>query len=92
MIFKDYKPLVFFSALSALLFVITLAAGAAPILDYVRIQYVLHVPLAILATGAGLLSALSLSVGLILHTISRYHDETFELFRKLLDTQSPPRA
>jgi glycosyltransferase involved in cell wall biosynthesis len=92
MIFKDYKPLVFFSALSALLFAITLAAGAAPILDYVRIRYVLHVPLAILATGAGLLSALSLSVGLILHTISRYHDETFELFRKLLDTQGPPRA
>jgi len=83
MIFKDYKPLLFFSSLSGVLLLLTLAAGMAPILDYVRIRYVVHVPLAILATGTGILSALSLTIGLILHTISRYHNETFELLRKL---------
>ena len=83
MIFKDYKPLLFFSSLSGFLLLLTLAAGLAPILDYVRIRYVVHVPLAILATGTGILSALSLTIGLTLHTISRYHNETFELLRKL---------
>jgi glycosyltransferase involved in cell wall biosynthesis len=83
MIFKDYKPLLFFSCLSGLLLVITLIAGLAPVLDYVRERYVLHLPLAILATGMGILSALSLTIGLILHTISRYHNENFELLRRL---------
>lgn len=83
MIFKDYKPLLFFSSLSGLLLVLTLVAGLAPVLDYVRARYVFHVPLAILATGTGILSALSLTIGLTLHTISRYHNETFELLRKL---------
>ena len=83
MIFKDYKPLLFFSILSALLLLFTLVAGLAPILDYVRTRYVVHVPLAILATGTGILSALSLTIGLILHTISRYHTETFDLLRRL---------
>jgi len=83
MIFKDYKPLLFFSSLSAFLLVVTLAAGLTPIIDYVRERYVFHVPLAILATGTGILSALSLTIGFILHTISRYHNETFELLRRL---------
>jgi glycosyltransferase involved in cell wall biosynthesis len=83
MIFKDYKPLLFFSSLSGLLLLVTLAAGLAPILDYVRARYVFHVPLAILATGTGILSALSLTIGLILHTITRYHNENFELLRRL---------
>jgi glycosyltransferase involved in cell wall biosynthesis len=83
MIFKDYKPLLFFSCLSGFLLVITVIAGLAPILDYVRERYVFHLPLAILATGTGILSALSLTIGLILHTISRYHNENFELLRRL---------
>jgi len=83
-IFKDFKPLVFFSYLSAILFLITILAGIWPILDYLRLRYVYHVPLAILATGTGILSALSLSIGVILETIAKYHNENFELFRRLL--------
>ena len=83
MIFKDYKPLLFFSSLAVFLLLITPAAGMPPILDYIETRYVTHVPLAILATGTGILSALSLTIGLILHTISRYHNENFELLRKL---------
>jgi hypothetical protein len=83
MIFKDYKPLLFFSCLSGFLLVITLLAGLAPILDFIRERYVFHLPLAILATGTGILSGLSLTIGLILHTISRYHNENFELLRRL---------
>jgi glycosyltransferase involved in cell wall biosynthesis len=83
MVFKDYKPLLFFSSLSGLLLLVTLAAGLAPILDYARARYVYHVPLAILASGTGILSALSLTIGLILHTITRHHNENFELLRRL---------
>ena len=82
MTFKDHGPLLFFSIFSALLLLITLA-GLAPILDYLRARYVIHVPLAIVATGTGILGALSLTIGLILHTISRCHDETFDLLRRL---------
>jgi len=84
-IFKDFKPLVFFLLLSMLLFVITILAGIPPILDYLETRWVYHVPLAILATGAGILSALSLSIGVILHTISKYHNENFEMMRRLLN-------
>jgi uncharacterized membrane protein len=88
MIFKDYKPLAFFSLLSLLLLLVTVAAGLWPILDYITERYVYHVPLAILATGTGILAALSLSIGFILDTIRKYHDENFELLRRLLKKRS----
>ena len=84
-IFKDFKPLVFFSWLSAILFLITILTGIWPILDYLEYRYVYHIPFAILATGTGILSALSFSIGVILETISKYHNENFELFRRLLN-------
>ena len=48
---KDFKPMLFFSQIGLFLFICSLLAGAFPIIDYVRIRYVMHVPLAILATG-----------------------------------------
>jgi glycosyltransferase involved in cell wall biosynthesis len=92
MIFKDYKPLMFFSLLSAFLFLMTLVAGIWPILDYIHSRYVYHVPLAILASAIGILSTLSISIGLILDTICKYHLEQFELMRRFLKKtmQGPP--
>lgn len=83
-IFKDYKPQVFFGAIALFLALLSLAAGIVPIMDYVRDQFVHHVPLAVLATGLGILSVLSMAVGLILDTVNRYHNESFRLWRKLL--------
>lgn len=82
-LFKDYKPLSFFGALAACLTLLTLFAGALPVMDYVRHQFVYHVPLAVLAASLGLLAALTLAVGLILNTLARYHLETFHLLRRL---------
>lgn len=84
MIFKDYKLLVFFSLLSVILFLVTITADILPVLDYIKTRFVSHIPLAILATGTGILSVLSLSMGLILDTISKYHNENFELLQRLL--------
>jgi len=78
---KDYRPALFFGSLAAILGVLSLAAGSAPIQDYLLFQWVYRVPLAILATGLGLLSALSLCIGMILETQLRYHNEMHRLVR-----------
>ena len=83
LIFKDYKPLTFFFILSLSLLIVTIFFGIWPISDYIKTRSVTHVPLAILATGIGILSALSMGIGLILDTIKRYHNETFEVMRRL---------
>ena len=78
-IIKDCKPLPFFSLVSLALLLACLLAGWFPIHDYLQFRYVYHVPLAILATGLSLLSALSLSCGLLLDTIVRHRKEEFFL-------------
>jgi hypothetical protein len=83
-IFKDYKPLLFFSSLSAALALASLAAGARPVLGYLATGLVHQLPSAILATGLAILAALSLSIGLILDTQAKYHNENVQLFRRLM--------
>jgi glycosyltransferase involved in cell wall biosynthesis len=84
LLFRDYKPLVFFTALAGLFALASLAAGSAPVRDFVETGYVLHVPRAILAAGLGVLSVVCLTAGLILGTISRFHEETVELWKRHL--------
>jgi glycosyltransferase involved in cell wall biosynthesis len=89
LIFKDYKPLLFFSGLAGLLALASLLVGIAPIRDYLDTRYVLHVPRAILAAGLGILSMICLSAGLILDTISKLHQESIELWKRALDQKRP---
>ena len=86
-IFKDYKPLLFFSSLSCVLVVIGVVAGLGAVTDYVETGQVYHLPSAVLATGTMILAALSMSIGLILDTISKYHNENFQLLRRLVKKQ-----
>jgi hypothetical protein len=79
LVVKDFRPLLFFSSVSAFLLLLSVLAGSLPVLDYLRFEYVHHLPLAILATGLGILSALSLVCGLVLDTIVRYEKEQFFL-------------
>lgn len=83
-IFKDYKPLIFFSSLSCVLVFIGVVAGMGAVTDYIETGQVYHLPSAVLATGTMILAALSLSIGLILDTISKYHNENFQLLRRLV--------
>jgi glycosyltransferase involved in cell wall biosynthesis len=76
---KDFRPMLFFSQIALLFFLCSIVAGAFPIMDYVRIRYVYHIPLAILATGLDVLAALALVCGFILDTIVRYDREQFFL-------------
>lgn len=81
-ILRDYRPLLFFGSLSGVLALASLLAGVWPISDYINYHYVYRVPLALLATGLALLSALSASIGLILQTQLRYHNELFTALRR----------
>lgn len=65
-IFVRYRPLLFFTTCTLLLAVAALATGAVPVLEYFRTGQILHIPLAILATGLSILAMLSFSVAVIL--------------------------
>lgn len=84
MLFKDYRPLLFFSALAGLLAVVSVAAGIGPIRDFVETGYVLRVPRAILAAGLGVLAIVFLTAGIILDTIAKLHQESIELWKQIL--------
>jgi glycosyltransferase involved in cell wall biosynthesis len=70
-IFVTYRPLMFFSCCSAILAVAALVCGAVPVMEFIRTSKILHIPLAILATGLSILSMLSFSVALILDGIAK---------------------
>ncbi|MCI0451161.1 MAG: glycosyltransferase [Candidatus Latescibacteria bacterium] len=84
LIFRDYKPLAFFSVASGVCFVLGLIAGWPPVKDYIDIRYVNHVPLALLAAALEVLAVLFLGIGLILNAIKRFHMENQELIVGLL--------
>jgi len=78
-IFKDYKPLTFFSLTSFLFFILSISFGAFPVYEYFTLHYIYRVPLAILAMGLMLVSLLLFITGLILNTISNLHKFNYEL-------------
>jgi len=84
MIFKDYKPLVFFTACSIILGILSIFFGIAPIQDFYTTGKVEHLPRAVLAAAVGILATLSFAIGLILDTISKYHNENFILWSRYL--------
>lgn len=83
MISKDFKPLTIFGGLGLLAAFVSLLTGSLPALEFLRTRYVRRVPLAILSAGAGVLGALLAGIGLILHTTHNYHEEEFQLWRRL---------
>jgi len=84
LVFKDYRPLLFFSAIAFLLAVAGLVVGSVPIRDFIEHRYVFHVPRAILAAALGILATISLTAGLILDTVVRLHEETVEFWKREL--------
>lgn len=78
-LFKDYKPLGFFSVLSFILLVICLTLGVPVINEFFATGMVDRLPTAILATAFGIGSILMLSCGLILDTVVKAHRRQWEL-------------
>ncbi len=78
-LFKDYKPLSFFSALSLFLFFLSIFIAAPVIMEFIETGLVPRLPTAVLTSGIMILSVLSLFVGFILDTITRQHKFNYEL-------------
>ncbi len=80
-LFKDYKPLMFFSIIAGVFFIFSLVAGVPVIVEFVRTHYIAKVPSAILAVGLMLISTMTLFIGFVLDTVTKQHKDNFELFR-----------
>ena len=71
MFFRDYRPLAFFGLLALLLLGMSLGGGAVVIAEYLRTGLVPRLPLAVLSAALFILSALSLTCGVLLSSINR---------------------
>jgi glycosyltransferase involved in cell wall biosynthesis len=81
--FRDYRPLTFFGLAATVLFFASLTAGAVVVDQYIQTGLVLRIPLAIGAVGLFILSALSMTAGVLLSSINRRAEE----IRSLLVTK-----
>ncbi len=70
-LYKNERPLRFFSAVASVLIVVALALGIPLVVTFIKTGLVPRQPTAILATGLVLLSALSVVAGMILDTVTR---------------------
>ncbi|NQN11097.1 glycosyltransferase [Streptococcus suis] len=70
-LFKDYKPLIFFTILTIVCFILGLIVGLPVIGEFAKTGMINKLPSAVLATGFMILSALSFVAGFILDTVVR---------------------
>ena len=78
-LFKNYRPLKFFSLIALAFFIVGLALGIPVIMDYLATGLVLRFPTAILAVAFVFLCALSLATGLVLDTVAKNDRRQWEL-------------
>lgn len=77
--FKDHKPLKFFSILFGIFLVLGLIVGMPVIIEFYKTGFISKIPSAVLATGLITLAVIMEQCGLILHTIVKQHREDYEL-------------
>ncbi|MEM9101188.1 MAG: glycosyltransferase [Pseudomonadota bacterium] len=70
-LFKDMKPIIFFSLFAIAFFLLGLFVGIPVIAEFIATSQVNKFPSAILAAGLMVLSAISLTAGVILDSIAR---------------------
>lgn len=79
MLFKDYRPLKFFSLVAIIFAIIGLALGIPIIAEYFQTGLVARFPTAILAVSFMFLCGLSLATGLILDSVAKVERKQWEL-------------
>lgn len=79
LLFKEEKPFYFFSILSLLFFVVSLAFSLPVLVTYIETGLVPRIPTAILSTGLMIISFLCLVSGIILDSLSRSRLESKRL-------------
>lgn len=81
-LFRDYKPLHFFSLLSFTSFILTLGLGWYSVRDYIDTGMVRHIPALMVACFFAISGLISFIAGLILSSIKRRHDELLVILRR----------
>ncbi len=84
-LFRDYKPLTFFGIIGLMLTLLSLFPGIIVIVEFIETGLVPRLPSAVLAVGLMLTGMLSLTVGLVLHTITRRSQEFDHYLQTLAD-------
>jgi glycosyltransferase involved in cell wall biosynthesis len=85
-LFRDYKPLTFFGSAGLLFLVLALVPGLMVVVDFVRTGFAGRLSLAVLTVVLAGCGLLSITVGLILHSIARRAQE-FEYQLQVLAEQ-----
>jgi glycosyltransferase involved in cell wall biosynthesis len=78
-LFRDYRPLQFFSIIASVGATLGLLAGWPPVHEYLTRGYIHRIPLAILATGFMNLALFSFLTGVLLESNLRHQREAFQL-------------
>ncbi len=79
LLFRDYRPLVFFGVISLTFFSASLIAGVLPIQEYLNTGYVGRFPLAVLAASFMIISLFTMQTGIILESTLRHAREAHQL-------------
>ncbi|MBR3163401.1 MAG: glycosyltransferase [Clostridia bacterium] len=77
--YKDYRPLRFFTYMAIIIFLIGLIIGAPVIIEFIKTRYITKVPSAILAMGLITLSVIIGQCGVILDTVVKINKENYQL-------------
>lgn len=77
--FKNYKPLQFFTLIAFILSILSLIIGIPVFVEFFKTKYITKVPSAVLATGIMLLAVIVEQCGVTLHTVVKQHRENYEL-------------
>jgi glycosyltransferase involved in cell wall biosynthesis len=78
-LFRDYRPLFFFSIIAAIWALLGLLAGSLPIHEYLTTGFVNRIPLAILASGLMNLGLFSFLTGVLLESSLRHRREASQI-------------
>jgi glycosyltransferase involved in cell wall biosynthesis len=90
-LFRDYKPLTFFGAAGLALILAGLVPGLIVLIEFFDTGLVPRLPSAVLAVGLVLCGLLSMTAGLILHSIARRSQE-FEYHLQILADELRDRS
>jgi glycosyltransferase involved in cell wall biosynthesis len=78
-LFKDYKPLLFFSTIASIFMILGLCAGFPVIKEFTHTHFITKIPSAILAVGLVITSIMLYTCAFILDTIAKSNKKAYEL-------------
>ena len=79
-LFKEYKPLLFFSIFALFFFLLSLLLGIPVVIEYFKTKLVLKFPTLIVSCIFMVLAMLSFATGIILDVVAKKHKQLFELY------------